>query len=226
MLKKFISDTSHKISKIYYFTDGAASQYKNYKNICNLLYHCDNFGLDAEWHFFATSHGKNACDGIGGTVKRGASNASLRATTSGHILTSLQLFEWCSMHRTGLGLFYISKEEIEQSSLYLNARFKKTHKIPGIRSFHCFILNSNKELQVNRISGTETDDLISISPANKVSNISQVEEYSLGQFISQCNLDYPDSFGPNKTVRISYSPDKRGRFIHSGIGMGLVSMFG
>ena len=42
----------------------------------------------------------------------------------------------------------------------------------------------------------------------------------------QCNLDYPDSLGPNKTVRISYSPDKRGRFIHSSIGMGLVSMFG
>ena len=35
----------------------------------------------------------------------------------------------------------------------------------------------------------------------------------------QCNLDYSDSLGPNKTVRISYSPDKRGRFIHSGIGM-------
>ena len=26
----------------------------------------------------------------------------------------------------------------------------------------------------------------------------------------QCNLDYPDSLGPNKTVRISYSPDNRG----------------
>ena len=70
--KKFTSDTSHGISKIYYFTDGTASQYNytNYKNICNLLYHRDDFGLDAEWHFFATSHGKNACDGIGGTVKR------------------------------------------------------------------------------------------------------------------------------------------------------------
>ena len=42
----------------------------------------------------------------------------------------------------------------------------------------------------------------------------------------QCILDYPDSLGLNKTVRISYSPDKRGRFIHSGIGMGLASMFG
>ena len=42
----------------------------------------------------------------------------------------------------------------------------------------------------------------------------------------QCNLDYPDSLGPNKTVRISYSPDKRGQFIHSGIDMELVSTFG
>ena len=83
-------------------------------------------------------------------VKREASNASLRATTFGHILTPLQPFEWCSMHLTGLGFFYISKEEIEQSSLYLTTKFKKTHKIPGIRSFHCFIPNSNKELQVNR----------------------------------------------------------------------------
>ena len=42
----------------------------------------------------------------------------------------------------------------------------------------------------------------------------------------QCNLDYPDSLGPDKTVRISYSPDKRGQLLHSGIGKGLLSMFG
>jgi hypothetical protein len=26
----------------------------------------EDFGALAEWHFFATSHGKSACDGIGG----------------------------------------------------------------------------------------------------------------------------------------------------------------
>ena len=50
--------------------------------------------------------------------------------------------------------------------------------------------------------------------------------HKIHYLVIQCNLDYPDSLGPNKTVRISYSPDKRGRFIHSSIGMGLVSMFG
>ena len=56
--------------KIFYFTDGAAAQYKNRKNFVNLCQHEEDFGVAAEWHFFATSHGKGACDGVGGTVKR------------------------------------------------------------------------------------------------------------------------------------------------------------
>ena len=36
----------------------------------NLMKHRDDFALNAEWNFLATSHGKNACDGVGGTVKR------------------------------------------------------------------------------------------------------------------------------------------------------------
>ena len=36
----------------------------------NLCLHFKDFGLKAEWIFFATSHGKSTCDGIGGTVKR------------------------------------------------------------------------------------------------------------------------------------------------------------
>ena len=47
-----------RMTNIHYFSDGAASQYKNYKNLCNLVHHREDFGLDAQWHFFATSHGK------------------------------------------------------------------------------------------------------------------------------------------------------------------------
>ena len=39
------------------------------KNFFNLCSHRDDFGVSAEWHFSATSHGKGACDGLGGTVK-------------------------------------------------------------------------------------------------------------------------------------------------------------
>ena len=43
---------------MYYFSDGAASQYKNKKNLINLTHHFEDFDIEAEWHFFATSHGK------------------------------------------------------------------------------------------------------------------------------------------------------------------------
>lgn len=43
--------------KIFYFSDGAASQYKNRKNFLNLCHHASDFGVPAEWHFSATSHG-------------------------------------------------------------------------------------------------------------------------------------------------------------------------
>lgn len=49
------------VDKLYYFSDGAGGQYKNRKNFVNLIFHKEDFGLNAEWHFFATSHGKSPC---------------------------------------------------------------------------------------------------------------------------------------------------------------------
>ena len=40
--------------------------------------HSHDFGIEATWSFFATSHGKSPCDGIGGTVKRSTAMESLR----------------------------------------------------------------------------------------------------------------------------------------------------
>ena len=63
-----------------YFSDGAPNQYKHFKNIANLNYHYIDYELKADWHSFATSHGKSPCDGIGGTVKRLIAGASLQTT--------------------------------------------------------------------------------------------------------------------------------------------------
>ena len=81
------------IKIIHYYSDGAPSQYKNYKGLVNLCHHRLDHGIDAVWNFFATSHGKSAFDGIGGTVKRLATNASLMATEKNHMLTLLGLFD-------------------------------------------------------------------------------------------------------------------------------------
>ena len=74
-----------RINRIKYFSEEGASQYKNFKSVINLMYHEHDFNLKAENHFFATSHGKSPCDGIGGTTKR-------EAAVTSQILTPEQLF--------------------------------------------------------------------------------------------------------------------------------------
>ena len=71
---------THQVTKIFYFSDGCAGQYINCKNFLNLCHHKQDFEVDAKWHFFATSHSKGPCNGIGRTVKRLAARASLQRT--------------------------------------------------------------------------------------------------------------------------------------------------
>jgi len=47
----------------------------------------NDFGIKAEWHFSATAHGKGACNGLGGSVKRLAARASLQRISDNQILT-------------------------------------------------------------------------------------------------------------------------------------------
>ena len=88
---------------------------------------------------------------LGGTVKREAARASLRATITEQILTPMQLFEWCSTHITGIKLFYISKDDVALNFKLLEKRFSNATKISGIRSHHCFIPNADKTLKMKNI---------------------------------------------------------------------------
>ena len=54
-------------------------------------YHFQDFGVEAEWHFFATSRGKSAGDGAGGALKRLAIKASLQHPYNNQILTAQDL---------------------------------------------------------------------------------------------------------------------------------------
>ena len=76
-LLKFLKEIMS-FKKVIYFSDGAASHYKNRKNFINLANHEADFGMPADWHFFATSHVKGPCDGDGGALKRLAARASLQ----------------------------------------------------------------------------------------------------------------------------------------------------
>ena len=107
-----ICDNLLHITKIKYFTDGAASQYKNFKALINLAFHFHDHKLTAEHNFFATPHGKSPCDGIGETIKREAANASLRATIDNQIITPEDLYCWAQNNIKGVTLFYVPSIEI------------------------------------------------------------------------------------------------------------------
>ena len=138
--------------QVFYFSDGAAAQYKNRKNFINLCHHEIDFGIPAQWHFSATSHGKGACDGLGGTVKRLAARASLQRPTDDQIMTPFQL---ASENIPAMTFNYCTTTEYDIEKLFLEKRFEKSQNIPGTRSLHSFIPISTNTLQTRRYSESE-----------------------------------------------------------------------
>ena len=107
------------LSTIMYFTDGCAGQYKNRRNFYNLCQHKSDFGLNARWIFFATSHGKQSCDGIGGSVKGLVSNASLNRDLRDQILSPSDMLQFCKENIQNIIFRCISKADVDNTRLVL-----------------------------------------------------------------------------------------------------------
>lgn len=152
-LRSHINPPPH---KIFYFSDGAAAQYKNRKNFLNLCYHKTDFGIDAEWHFFATSHGKGPCDGVGGTIKRLAAKASLQRPYDKQIMTPRQLYEWASENISAMTFAYCTKDDYKHQEIFLRERFQQSRTIPGTQKLHCFIPITQNKLHAKVFSNSST----------------------------------------------------------------------
>ncbi|KAE8738597.1 hypothetical protein FOCC_FOCC015922 [Frankliniella occidentalis] len=137
--KKLIDHLKEKynIEKIYYFSDGCGGQYKNRKMAANLCYHERDFGIKAEWNFFATAHGKSACDGIGGSIKRRASEfAMVNKDPGAQITTAYKLYEWCLKNENKIHPLWVSKAEVGLKAEFLAVRYEGALPIDGIQSIH------------------------------------------------------------------------------------------
>lgn len=143
------------INQIIYFSDGAGSRYKNKFNLTNVLYHEEDFGIPAEWHFFATSHGKSPCDGVGGSVKRLASRASLLRSANNQIQSPLQLFEWATDYFTNVKFFYATIDEHEEHKKFLETRFASARVFNGTRDYHSFVPVSHNAMNCKLFSAAE-----------------------------------------------------------------------
>ena len=138
--------------KLYYMSDGCAGQYKNCKNFLNLCHHFKDFGVYAEWHFFATSHGKSPCDGAGGTLKRIVTKVCLQRLYEDQILTAHQLFELAVSNIKGMHFCFTDTSQHEEEAKLLEERMQKARTVPGTQRLHCFIPLSTETVEVRQFS--------------------------------------------------------------------------
>ncbi|KAJ8668573.1 hypothetical protein QAD02_010236 [Eretmocerus hayati] len=113
-------------------------QYKNKTNFLNLCHHRKDFGLDGEWHFCATSHGKGACDGLGGCSKRSGKKARSQRPTSGQIQNVEDLVQWTNTWDSKIITLFIPNREIEESERFLDGRSELVKTVEGTTGYHCF----------------------------------------------------------------------------------------
>ena len=81
------------------------------------------------WKQSGTSHGKSACDGIGGTVKRAATKAILKRTAHNQVLTPLDMLSYCESDVTGIKFFYMSSTTIKENVILLQDRYNAAQTV-------------------------------------------------------------------------------------------------
>uniref|UniRef100_A0A6P7GVN1 Uncharacterized protein LOC114343446 n=1 Tax=Diabrotica virgifera virgifera TaxID=50390 RepID=A0A6P7GVN1_DIAVI len=150
-----VKKVAPEVKKIIYFSDGTSGQYKNRKNFSNICHHKTDFDIACEWNFFASSHGKNACDGIGGTTKRAVTQASLKRPYNNQILTAEEMYKFCLDNISGIHFIFVTSEEIETNSTKLQKRFDYCVKVPQTRACHRFVPLSQAEIKCYEYSKSE-----------------------------------------------------------------------
>ena len=129
-------------------------------------------------NFFATSHGKGACNGIGGTVKRLARLESLRCEKD--FINSFQKFhEFCVKNIKNIVFYSITTQDLEQARPAMNARYEHGSTVPGTRSFHQFIPTDVNAISYKRLS---CDPFLAGS--RNFSALPTRKSYSVGRYVA------------------------------------------
>ncbi|KAK3931114.1 ARL14 effector protein [Frankliniella fusca] len=152
------------VKKIIYFSDGAAQQYKNKKNVLNVSYHKEDFGIEAEWHYFATSHGKGPCDGLGGTLKRQAYLASIRNQL---IRTPQEFCNWAEKNIENIKVKFVTSEEIKNTEESLRLRYAGALSVPQMRSQHGILPIRPSEVRTKLHSSSNEEQFVIVELVRK-----------------------------------------------------------
>jgi hypothetical protein len=164
-----------------YWSDGAVSQYKNYKNFTNLAHHEEDFKLQAEWNFTASMHGKSASDAVGATAK----NHARRASLGGKIITTAEdLFLHCSENIENITFYLCTAQEVAAHRSRIEHRLAAANTVPGTRSHHRFVPESNDVIRLYRLSTDTTYTRASVTQSPLENSVDFVDSEELREGVN------------------------------------------
>ena len=113
-----------------------------------MCHHQQDFNMDAEWIFFATSHSKLPCNGVGQFVKHSVVKRSLQRPLHDQILSYQSMLDLCVREIPSITFFGVSQEEMVNVHADLEDHFAKSKTVPETRSSHHFVpISCNKIAQ-------------------------------------------------------------------------------
>ena len=116
---------------IFYFWGwGLCWVIQNHKNLINFCHHQQDFNMDAESIFFATSQGKSPCDGVREFVKGYVVRGSLQRPLHDQILSHQSMLDLCVREIPSLTFFGVSQEYMVNVHADLEDRFAKSKTVP------------------------------------------------------------------------------------------------
>ena len=171
-LTELLKNFSQPRFRVIFWSDGPSSQFKNrfMYNYMKIL--AETFELKAlEWNFFASSHGKGAIDGIGGTAKRMVYNTAKSGKVQ--ILDAEDFAQVMQRKVTHIKCSVLTKEQFDTHYATVSPLLEGVPPVPGIKSSHHWQV-ANGVLR----NLTLTPKKESVSPDTENGNIGQQQATS------------------------------------------------
>ena len=137
----------------------------------------------AAWIFLLTAHGKSACDGIGGSIKRRTSHESLRQPASNPILNANDMTEYCKAAFPSIIIDVVTSEDYESASSSIKNRVNSSWTLDGTRGFHSFDHVGQVKIGAKIISYDEEFDLVVHHCPILSTNLSDFNEQNYVAFV-------------------------------------------
>lgn len=152
MIVKHFERKLHRFDELVVFSDGAASQFKQ-RFMLDQITHITGT-RKMSWNFFATSHGKGAVDGVGGTLKR---LVRTQVLSGGPQVQTAEQFAQTKV--SNISLLHCRSSEIEERKSELDFKWQDLRPIQGLRQMHSFVVVKPHVILAKKLSNTQDEVL-------------------------------------------------------------------